>query len=69
TEEIRQNMFSPFFTTKARGTGLGLAVVRKAITRHKGKLMIKSELGKGTCFQIYLKIYRRTGDTNYGEAS
>ncbi len=69
TEEIRQNMFSPFFTTKARGTGLGLAVVRKAITRHKGKLFIQSELGKGTCFQIYLKIYHRTGDTNYGEAS
>ena len=69
TEEIRQHMFSPFFTTKARGTGLGLAVVRKAITRHKGKLLIKSELGRGTCFQIYLKIYRRTGDTNYGEAS
>ncbi len=69
TEEIRQNMFSPFFTTKARGTGLGLAVVRKAITRHKGKLLIKSELGKGTCFQIYLKIYRRMGDTTYGEAS
>ena len=69
SEEIRHKIFSPFFTTKARGTGLGLAVVRKAITRHKGKLFIKSELGKGSCFQIYLKIYRRIGDTNYGEAS
>jgi len=46
-----------------------LAVVGKAIARHKGKLFIKSELGKGTCFQIYLKIYKKTGDTNYGEAS
>ena len=69
TPQIRQQMFSPFFTTKARGTGLGLAVVRKAITRHKGKLFIKSALGRGTCFQIYLKIYRRIGDTNYGETS
>ena len=69
TDEVRQEMFSPFFTTKARGTGLGLAVVRKAITRHKGKLFIKSALGKGTCFRIYLKIYRKTGDTNYGEPS
>jgi signal transduction histidine kinase len=69
TEEIRRKMFSPFFTTKARGTGLGLAVVSKAIARHKGKLFIKSELGRGTSFQIYLKIYRKTGDTNYGEAS
>lgn len=69
SEEVRKEMFTPFFTTKARGTGLGLAVVRKAITRHKGKLFIKSELGKGTSFRIYLKIYRKVGDTNYGEAS
>ena len=69
TDEIRAQMFSPFFTTKARGTGLGLAVVRKAISRHRGKLFIKSKLGQGSCFEIYLKIYRRTGDTNYGEAS
>ena len=69
TDEIRAQMFSPFFTTKARGTGLGLAVVRKAISRHRGKLFIKSRLGQGSCFEIYLKIYRRTGDTNYGEAS
>ena len=68
-EDIRQEMFSPFFTTKARGTGLGLAVVRKAIVRHKGKLFIKSELGKGTCFCVFLKIYRKEGDTNYGSAS
>ena len=69
TPQVRQQMFSPFFTTKARGTGLGLAVVRKAITRHQGKLFIQSELGKGTCFQIYLKIYRRIGDTSYGQTS
>ncbi len=69
SEEVRKEMFSPFFTTKARGTGLGLAVVRKAITRHKGKMFIKSEPGKGTSFRIYLKIYRKAGDTNYGEAS
>ncbi len=69
SEEVRKEMFSPFFTTKARGTGLGLAVVRKAITRHKGKMFIKSEPGKGTSFRIYLKIYRKLGDTNYGEAS
>ena len=69
TEEVRQAMFSPFFTTKARGTGLGLAVVHKAIVRHKGKLFIKSELGKGACFCIFLKIYRKVGDTNYGQAS
>ena len=69
TDEVRRKMFAPFFTTKARGTGLGLAVVGKAISRHKGKLFIQSKPGKGTCFQIYLKIYRKPGDTNYGESS
>ena len=69
TEDVRKKMFAPFFTTKARGTGLGLAVVGKAVSRHKGKLFIHSIPGKGTCFQIYLKIYRKPGDTNYGEAS
>ncbi len=69
TDDIRQKMFSPFFTTKARGTGLGLAVVGKAILRHKGKIFITSEKGKGTTFHLYLRIYRRVGDTVYGEAS
>ena len=67
--DVRRKMFAPFFTTKARGTGLGLAVVGKALRRHKGKLFIRTEEGKGTCFQIYLKIYKKPGDTNYGEAS
>ncbi len=65
-EELRSKIFSPFFTTKARGTGLGLAVVGKVVGRHQGKLFMTSQTGKGTCFQIYLKIYRRPGDTRYG---
>ena len=64
--ELKEKIFSPFFTTKARGTGLGLAVVRKAVTRHKGKLFIHSEEGKGTCFAMYFRIYKKTGDTKYG---
>lgn len=69
SEELRKKIFAPFFTTKARGTGLGLAVVGKAVMRHKGKLFISSKEGEGTCFMIYLKIYRKAGDTVYGEAS
>ena len=68
-EDVRGKIFSPFFTTKARGTGLGLAVVGKAVARHKGKIFIQSQVGKGTCFQLYLKIYKKPGDTSYGEAS
>ena len=65
-DELKDKIFSPFFTTKARGTGLGLAVVRKAVSRHKGKLFIHSEQGKGTCFAMYFRIYKKTGDTKYG---
>ena len=64
--QVRQKMFTPFFTTKARGTGLGLAVVGKAVARHRGKLLVTSCPGKGSCFQIYLKIYHKPGDTTYG---
>lgn len=67
--EVRSKIFTPFFTTKARGTGLGLAVVGKAMARHKGKIFIRSEEGKGTRFELYLKIYRKTGDTSYGARS
>ena len=67
--ELRGKIFSPFFTTKARGTGLGLAVVGKAMARHKGKIFIHSQEGKGTCFELYLKIYRKPGDTSYGAGS
>lgn len=64
--QVRQKIFAPFFTTKARGTGLGLAVVGKAVARHQGKLFIRSQEGQGACFKIYLKIYQKPGDTNYG---
>ena len=64
--ELKEKMFSPFFTTKARGTGLGLAVVQKAVNRHKGKLFVHNRPDKGAVFEIYLKIYEKNGDTRYG---
>ncbi len=67
SQELRGKIFSPFFTTKARGTGLGLAVVGKAMARHKGKIFIHSQEGKGTRFELYLKIYKKPGDTSYGD--
>ncbi len=55
TEAEKQKIFSPFYTTKARGTGLGLAVVKKAVLNNKGKIFVKSILDKGTTFYIYFK--------------
>ncbi len=67
--QLKDKIFAPFFTTKARGTGLGLAVVQKAVRRHKGKLFVHNRPEKGAVFEIYLKIYNTLGDTRYGEAS
>ena len=57
-ENIRK-LFTPFFTTKGKqkGVGLGLAVAYGIIQRHKGRIEVQSEEGKGTTFIIYLKAY------------
>jgi len=55
-KETAEKIFAPFFTTKARGTGLGLAVVKKVADRHKGRVEVSSIVGQGTCFRMYLPI-------------
>ncbi|MBI3565451.1 MAG: HAMP domain-containing protein [Elusimicrobia bacterium] len=55
-QDVLDKIFAPFFTTKARGTGLGLAVVRKVIDRHKGRVDVESQVGVGTTFKLFLPI-------------
>ncbi len=52
TEDQLGRLFSPFFTTKASGTGLGLCNVRKIIDAHGGSIKVESELGHGACFEV-----------------
>jgi two-component system NtrC family sensor kinase len=56
--EDLSKVFEPFFTTKevGKGTGLGLAVCYGIITDHGGRLSVRSTVGKGTTFTIYLPI-------------
>lgn len=57
TEEVKKKIFSPNFTTKSTGSGLGLAMVQQIISTHNGEIWFESELGKGTSFYISLPKY------------
>jgi signal transduction histidine kinase len=52
----RERIFTPFVTTKGRGTGLGLALVQKIIVTHNGRIQVGSAPGGGARFQIVLPI-------------
>jgi len=53
-EQHLQKIFDPYFTTKQKGSGLGLATVYSIIKNHDGYIMVESTAGSGTIFQIYL---------------
>src|SRR5262245_44593861 len=52
TEEERQRLFTPYYTTKQHGTGLGLAIVQSVVADHSGKVWVISERGRGATFHI-----------------
>ncbi len=54
--EVLENIFHPFFTTKDKGTGLGLAVIHKIITDHQGSIQVDSAPDHGTTFLIRLPL-------------
>jgi signal transduction histidine kinase len=52
TSEQLEKATDPFFTTKEKGTGLGLALVAKMVAEASGRIAIESELGRGTTVSI-----------------
>jgi two-component system sensor histidine kinase HydH len=54
--EVQAKLFTPFFTTKTHGTGLGLTVARRILEDHGGRLTYETTLGQGTTFTIHLPV-------------
>ena len=56
-DDIRSNLFDPFFSTKNGGTGLGLPIAKRIVTQHGGDIEFDTKLDKGTTFRIVLPVY------------
>jgi PAS domain S-box-containing protein len=57
-EETLKNLFNPFFTTKDKGVGLGMALAKKIIEDHRGAIEVMSEKGFGTTFVLRLPVVK-----------
>ena len=54
----------PFYTTKSKGMGLGLSIVKQVVEKHGGTINVKSKLGKGSTFTIQIPVQTRDETTS-----
>ncbi len=69
TPEERDRIFTPYYTTKQHGTGLGLAVVQSVVSDHHGTISVNSETGRGTTFIIDLPKELTAGSERSGASA
>jgi two-component system, sporulation sensor kinase E len=58
-QEQINRIFEPFYTTKKKGSGLGLMIVQRIVRAHNGRIELESHLGRGTTFRIWLPLHER----------
>jgi signal transduction histidine kinase len=55
SKDVLEKLWLPFFTTKAKGMGIGLSICKRIVDFHEGKIEVQSVEGKGTCFSVFLQ--------------
>lgn len=58
-QELLNRIFEPFYTTKKKGSGLGLMIVQRIVRDHGGRIQIESNVGQGTTFRVWLPLTAR----------
>jgi len=58
-QEQINRIFEPFYTTKKKGSGLGLMIVQRIVREHKGRIELESHVGQGTVFRVWLPLHER----------
>jgi two-component system, sporulation sensor kinase E len=59
-QDLLNRIFEPFYTTKKKGSGLGLMIVQRIVRDHGGRIQLESNVGQGTTFRVWLPLNERS---------